>query len=414
MIPADVWQNLRKQVYSVFEAKLLHDTAKCILHEIMGWDVDPHFAINWSHLWAFIRFHCRDPGRQVVDGKWYNALPAAHAILQELGWWPSEDGFCILRTDSSGNTRSFALGMDNPCVLQEWLTDWHRVRAIRNCTRLRKSLHRDNGSLAVGLDLPRPPDPSLCLFAGHVSTWQATGSIHSKRAAMASGCSFWWKHPQCKELSEADPRLLCACGKAKPSRPHLVWNCPHLANLQHAPLASHRVEERLFAKVVPETPPAPHVQSRETTLTAITSAFACMFASSSSRVVATDGSAMDSVAAWSIYIPSLETSFALGLTGEDQTPFRAEVEAIHVVLLCMCRLWDEGFQHGVSLVIVTDGSAAISMIHSMHGVVPLLSRKLRSLLQLCEQRGVHIDFQWVPSHGRHVACWRPLHFSEIA
>ena len=53
------------------------------------------------------------------------------------------------------------------------------------------------------------------------------------------------------------------------------------------------------------------------------------------------------------------------------------------------------------------------MIQSVQGVSPLLSRKLRSLLQLCERRGVHIIFQWVPSHGRHVARWRPLHFSEF-
>ena len=178
VIPKEVWQNLRKQVYSVFEAKLLHDTAKCILHEIMGWTVDPHFAIVWSHLCAFIRVQCRDPGFQVVGGQWYNLLPAAQTILQELGWWHSDDGCFILRADHSGATRHFELGVDNPCVLQEWLADWHRARAVRNCTRIGKRLHRDDDSLAVGLDLPSPPDPSLCLFAGHVATWKATGSIH--------------------------------------------------------------------------------------------------------------------------------------------------------------------------------------------------------------------------------------------
>jgi len=148
-------------------------------------------------------------------------------------------------------------------------------------------------------------------------------------------------------------------------------------------------------------------------LNAITAAFASMFAMSPFGVVATDGSAMDSVAAWTVHIPCLDTGFALGLHGEDQTSFRAEVEAFHVVLLCLCRLWDEGFQQQVTLVIVTDCTAAISMIHSVHGVSPLLSRKLRSLLQLCERRGVQIIFQWVPSHGRHVASWKPLHFSEM-
>ena len=405
-IPKEVWQNLRKQVYSVFEAKLLHDTAKCILHEITGWTVDPHFAIVWSHLCAFI------PCFQVVGGQWYNLLPAAQTVLQELGWWHSDDGCFIFCADHSGATRHFELGVDNPCVLQEWLADWHRVRAVRNCTRIRKRLHRDDDSLAVGLDLPSPPDPSLCLFAGHVATWKATGSIHSKRAALASGCSFWWKHPHCKEFSENDPRLLCACGQ-EPSRPHLVWNCLQFAGLQHRPLPTHCIEERLFAQVVPETPPAPRVHGRTEMLTAITAAFASMFAISPFGVVATDGSAMDSVAAWSVHIPCLDTGFALRLHGEDQTSFRAEVEAFDVVLLCLCRLWDEGFQQQVTLVIVTDCTAAISMIHSVHGVSPLLSRKLRSLQQLCERRGVQIIFQWVPSHGRHVASWKPLHFSEM-
>eukprot|EP00435_Cladocopium_sp_Y103_P035570 s919_g9.t1 len=412
VISAEVWQDLRKQVYSVFEAKLLHDAAKCILHEIMGWPVDPHFALIWSHLCAFTRFHCRDPARQVVRGQWFNVLPAAQAILQELGWWHSADGCFLLRADHSGSCRRFELGVDNPSVLQEWLADWHRVRAVRNCRRIRRRLHRDDASLAVGMDLPGPPDPPLCLFAGHVATWKATGSIYLKRAAMASGCSFWWKYPRCKEFSDNDPRLLCACGQPQPSRPHLVWTCPQFAGLQHRPLPTHRIEERLFARVVPETPPAPCVTGRKEMLTAITAAFASMFAISSFGVVATDGSAMDSVAAWSIHIPCLSTGFALGLHGEDQTSFRAEVEAIHVVFLCLCRLWDEGFQQQGTLVVVTDCTAAISMIHSVHGVAPLLSRKLRSMLQLCERRGVHIIFQWVPSHGRHVAKWSPRHFSE--
>eukprot|EP00435_Cladocopium_sp_Y103_P029088 s2744_g7.t1 len=129
--------------------------------------------------------------------------------------------------------------------------------------------------------------------------------------------------------------------------------------------------------------------------------------------VATDGSSIDAVAAWSVYFPFLQAGFATGVSGEHQTSFRAEVEAIYNVLLCLSRMWDAGFRLPVSLVIVTDCTAAVSMIHSYHGVAPLLSRRIRSLLTLCEQRGVHVSFQWVPSHGRHVASWRPEHFSEF-
>lgn len=40
VIAANVWQTLRKQVCSVFEAELLHDAAKCILREIRDGAVD--------------------------------------------------------------------------------------------------------------------------------------------------------------------------------------------------------------------------------------------------------------------------------------------------------------------------------------------------------------------------------------
>eukprot|EP00435_Cladocopium_sp_Y103_P019872 s2089_g4.t2 len=165
---------------------------------------------------------------EVVHGQWYNVLPAAQAILQELGWWHSADGCFLLRADHSGSCRRVELGVDNPSVLQEWLADWHRVRAVRNCTRIRKRLHRDDASLVVGMDLPGPPDPPLCVFAGHVATWKATGSIHSKRAALASGCSFWWKHPRCKEFSDNDPRLLCAVANRSP--PGRTWSGPVLSS----------------------------------------------------------------------------------------------------------------------------------------------------------------------------------------
>lgn len=100
----------------------------------------------------------------------------------------------------------------------------------------------------------------------------------------------------------------------------------------------------------------------------------------------------------------------MGLHGEDQASFRTEVEAAYVALQCSRRLWDEGFHQRVSLVIATDCTAVISMIHSVHGAAPLLSRKLQSLLQLRERRGAQIIFQWAPSRGRQVASWRLLHF----
>ena len=44
--------------------------------------------------------------------------------------------------------------------------------------------------------------------------------------------------------------------------------------------------------------------------------------------VATDGSADLRTAAFAIVIPSIEAAFATGVDSEDQSPFRAEVEAL--------------------------------------------------------------------------------------
>ena len=205
------------------------DAPPPILLEVFGWQVDPVLMRRWAALREATRFHgCYRPWFDeapltVACRPWFRVLPAAAAVLQELGWWHSPDGCFICRRDDCGAERKFELGVDGDAVLCEWLCDWHRRRALAKCGRVAFSLHRRHCPNVAGcLDLPGPPQGTLALFKGHLECYSEAvklGCADLRHSALATG---WYLQ---KRFGRDRIGIDCSCGREAPSRPHFAWNC---------------------------------------------------------------------------------------------------------------------------------------------------------------------------------------------
>eukprot|EP00435_Cladocopium_sp_Y103_P050304 s881_g15.t1 len=418
-VASDDLQNLKRAVLTAFAGTLPRDAPVCLVTQLMGWRLDPVVAVHWSALRMACRLHTQFTS-EAANISWPTALPLAEGVIHHLGWQVTEDGACISRTDSYGATRVFKLGFDNRNLLFDWLEDWHAGAALRKCGRVARSLHRvaaDN-NLAQGLVLDAPP-AGRCYFSGHQIVYeQAGGDPAFRKVAMATGASFWFFHAG-QQIPVGDARTQCLCGQTFPSRPHLLWNCPSTQDLrQNIEPPSHRAEERLLAKVLPEYPgptqslcaqPAnPHVsllQALRVVLSADDPVVAC----------ATDGSSKHSTAAWSVFIPGVGVQVAAGLAGEDQSSFRAEMEA----LLQLCAALEQAVQFDLELqskqvFICSDCESALAIADGSFGeAFPLLARRLfSSILRLREIFG-RVTLFWVPSHNKVKPGWHfPSFFLE--
>ncbi len=390
----------------------MKDTPFCILKEILGWNTWPDFASQWATLLVGCRFHCRPIDTRMTDPTlqemlWPQMFPTIQPVLDALQWWADAGGRYIHRTDSYGSVRRFKVGHDSLSILHEWLCDFHRERELR--PRIRRKFHRDDPQCATGLDLPGPPERGFCLFAGHRVAWASDGTKYLKHAAMASGGSVWYKFPGSSSFDPGDLRWNCRCGLYKPSRVHLVWSCPETAHLRPPHVPQHRVEERLFAKVVQERPGPGAVPHFDSYYDDITTAILRCLETSSEVIVATDGSAdaQASVASWCVALPQIHRQFAGGLHSEDQSAYRGEIAALHVCLRVITTMIAQNFRLPSRVLIACDCLSAMSLVQTGQGKAALLAKELRSLTSMCASNGVILDWQWVPSHGRLVPTWRP-------
>ena len=407
-MPAEDVSNLQQNIRHIFDKRLLQDTPNCILFEILGWDVHAEFASQWAALKAFMRFHCAAPlWHEHLDAafhckRWHDLFPGAAALLQSLGWWTSEQRNCICRTDSSGRLRVFRIGVDAVGVLHEWLSDWHKARALRQCNRVKRSLHRPdpNGTLASGKTLPAPRAAAICRFEGHVAMRQSDGAKFLKQAALATGCSLWHKHFDCNHFGADDERLQCMCGLMYPSRPHLVWCCANTQDKRPSVAEPcHRAEERLFARDIGERPAPPLDEQIQGACDGLADALSSLAEENPFVSVATDGSSNDGVGAWCVFLP--------GIHSEDQSPFRAEVSALLHVLQAISVLCRHGRPRPRHVLFVSDCLSAIQLVETGTGSARPLGRTCAALRHQCANCHIQLQFQWVPAHGRVVPEWAP-------
>ena len=221
-------------------------------------------------------------------------------------------------------------------MLEEWLCIEYRRMFLNRCGRVRRRLHRGD-QFASGMDLPAPELRDL-RFAGHHELFRSPNPAEH-RAAAGTGGSFWYWAAGLK-IGPDDERALCLCKAREPSRVHLTWTCPSTAHLREGvELPTNRSEERLMAKSVPQWPPAPMgldeadfvEQLAEDALAAAAEAevlgggafglqdFEGDF-QAPWMIAATDGSARDGVAAYSVVFPGGRGG-GCGDASEDQTPF---------------------------------------------------------------------------------------------
>ncbi|CAE7494111.1 unnamed protein product [Symbiodinium sp. CCMP2592] len=289
--------------------------------------------------------------------RWPALLPPIVATLEALGWWCDERGAFIYRRDSCDHVRAFEVGVGSIDVLAEWLRDVYRRRELARCGRVTKALHREEDGLAQGLVLSAPAAGTLAVF---------------RRTQVGVAWLFVYS------------------GEALP---HLMWNCEATSDLvSHLRAPGHRLEERLLAHAVPEFPLAPVVVDYEDMLDSIAETLDKRLVEDRPLFVATDGSLVDSVAAWGLALDG-ETSFSLNLGGEDQSAHRAEVDGLLAVALALGRCQQRGTVH-----ILADCQSALAVVDG-GGQTPLLAA--RALAAFAALRG-RIDVQkwWVPSHGK--------------
>ncbi|CAE7206863.1 unnamed protein product [Symbiodinium sp. CCMP2592] len=347
--------------------------------------------------------------------RWLELLPGARLLLDELQWWSAERGRFICRRDSYGVERRFELGVDSLEVLFEWLRDERRRAGLAGCGRVFHSLHRPDplDELAGGLTLPAPPRGSLCLFAGHRQMFARAADAIDRASAMATGCSTWHKAKRnsgrgSRGADRAAPSSaeVCLCGRKLPSRPHLAWACEATAPFRaNVPPPVNRAEERLFSRVVPELPRPPDVLDPVDVYEDIAAVLDGLLQSESSLTVAVDGSTCCSLAAWAVSFA--DRSFSLGVQGEDQSSFRAEIEALWALLRSLQLCSGSGVIH-----VVCDCQSAITVALG-GGQLAGLSRRFVAFRRELEQRFT-IHLWWTPSHGKVApSMWRPPPCGEV-
>ncbi|CAE7807875.1 ppdK, partial [Symbiodinium sp. CCMP2456] len=334
-IPCDEVTRLANAILSVTNYRHACDTPAIVVWEVLGWECCPSFARRWAALRDAVALTCKPPvwleeaELTFAAKRWPTLLPVASEVLGELGWWTDRLGTVIQRRDSLGHLRSFELGVDSTDVLAEWLRDWHRARALASTNRVAASLHRGDPSLARGALLPGVPCGSLVLLRGHKEAYASAGNRTQRNSALATGCSVWAKAAK----QGIAVSLMC--------------------------------EERLLARTVPELPAPPPVVGRDYVVEALAYELDALFADNVTVHVGTDGSSVSEVGAWAVAVQDGEV-YACGVSSEDQTPYRAEVEGLRAVLeaLLLCRRCG-------SVVVVCDCQAALWALdgHGRAGVL---------------------------------------------
>ena len=246
---------------------------------------------------------------------WPQVLPVSCQVLRELGWWLSGDGNFIFKRDSYGDVRVCEVADDSPQVLFTWLCDWHRREVLSQSRRADGSWKHSGIGFAQGMNLPAASSGALCIYAGHVASYnQEVPTV--RQSALVTGCSAWYT---AKKHGLPAP-VQCACGGSWPSRPHLMWCCPAFQELRVADAPANHAEERLLARVVSELPAPPTVVDPAGLVEELADDLAAAAARGQVILITTDGSAIDEVGCWAVVREGSSVDFALKIPGEDQTP----------------------------------------------------------------------------------------------
>ena len=109
-------RSITDELYYLFRAHVLFDTPR-LLHELLGWRTEPHFACDLAAFRAVERYLTRTaawrehvPLTESVDG-WRDVLPLAARAVDHLDWQVLRGGKQLSRLDDFGP----------PAIFQFWL-----------------------------------------------------------------------------------------------------------------------------------------------------------------------------------------------------------------------------------------------------------------------------------------------------
>ena len=404
---------IRQAVLPLFSVGAVTGIAKVLMYEVLGWELEPQFAIDKACLRAAWHFCVRPPGWMEerplaeVAGQGLELLPTTRPTLARLGWWLESGSSVICRRDDMGAVRRIYVGHESFAGLYKALVYHYRQLYLSKADRLWRPRPRDVGC-AVGLDLPAPPQGLNYEFEGHKAAYYQAGGQRSVRlAALGAGASCWHFNAGNYFPSE-HRRWRCVCGGDTPSRPHLSWTCASTAPFREGCTPPvDRAQERLLARALPQLPVAPLTLDEDDFLQEVAMRITGTWQELESQplYLATDGSSKHEVGAWAIVVHEEAHSYAMGDGAEDQSPFRMEVRAICATLSALERATaDASALHGSQgrcVYIVSDCKAAISALSGYDGFdLRLLLDAGRRDLQLVRCRGFRVEFTWVPSHDK--------------
>ncbi|CAE7354146.1 unnamed protein product, partial [Symbiodinium sp. CCMP2592] len=315
--------------------------ARVLLHETIGWFLDPQFCLDVATLRAYWRSVVQPMDwtealpLSELQGYVIKALPMLEPTLQRLQWALSADTKVLQCWDVEGSLRLLHVGYESFQVLLQWLRHHYRRLYVGRAGRVwRPNRRTDDDAAAVGLRLPPPSRDAQFAFGGHRECFRARAAGSDRELLLASigaGASNWHYNAG-GNFNSDHARHKCACGGTHPSRPHLAWSCTHFqamrADIQPP---AHTAQERLFAMEVgcyPAAPPAIDLQDFKEHLVELLGTFA----DEQDLFVATDGSSKDGVGSSGIAVQHPDSVAAFGDGLEDQSPYRMEVLALALAL----------------------------------------------------------------------------------
>ncbi|CAE7249901.1 unnamed protein product [Symbiodinium sp. CCMP2592] len=403
---------VRSEVRHLFSGGYGGDTATVAFYELLGWGLEPAFALDLGLCKLAWRWIAKPPvwhdllPLTAMPTTWIAHLPQFGDLLHRTGWWTNARADTIFRRDASGGLRKVCVGFENFSVLKGWLEDFYRGQFLLRCRRIAKSLHREAApNLAQGLDLQGPPAGYRVTFQGHRVILNDRSSEYNRRAAFLSGGTTWFYNANAPQDAIAE-RCSCMCGNAQPSRSHLLWVCPKTSDLRNGlSPPQHRGEERLLSKHVPEQPPPPPAVDPTGLTEELAEAIATELQGADHIVIATDGSAKNGIAAHAAIVNRPDQAFAGADNTEDQSSFRAELCGLRLTLEAVLLAAQSGSRGHVFIAV--DCEAALKARFNCQAM-PLFGALLSSLVTAVRAQGVTLTFLWVPAHGRHLT-WRPEH-----
>ena len=401
---------VKHEIFSLFNPWFGQEAARVLIFEHLSWHLEPEFATDLACIREIWRFIAKAPmwtetcPLDVAFPKWHEVFPRAQAVLDSLHWQLSTDGLCLQRFDPSGTLRKLEVGVDSFRCVQGWLIDHFRRAYMQKTGRVVRSFHRQDPSLASGLDLPAPPASHTYAFSGHRICHDEARDSYLHHASAVTGGSTWFLNAG-QRFFNSTVQATCMCGAPQPSRVHLTWCCPHTQDLREGlSLPTDRAQERLFCQPVPIMPPAPHGLDLEDLVGDLVFNLSQCLQPDRPMYVATDGGSKDDVGSFAIHFEG--QSYGAGTGHEDQSAFRQELNAILFLSRSLRIIADSGKRGQVFM--VCDCQSAISAVEALSTRVacPRLVHEIRLNLLHARMLQLHVSFIWVPSHQKKTS-WRP-------